>query len=70
MAGTLVTQEQVNLYMSYRKNPKYSQASSAAKAGFSERTARRIDKGEHENNRYVRQYRTRKTLLMVCLNSI
>lgn len=60
MAGTLITQEQVNLYMSYRKNPKYSQASSAAKAGFSERTARRIDKGEHESNRYVRKYRTRK----------
>ncbi|ORU93581.1 MAG: hypothetical protein A6F72_07205 [Cycloclasticus sp. symbiont of Poecilosclerida sp. N] len=34
MAGTLITPEQVNLYMSYRKNPKQSQASSAANAFF------------------------------------
>ena len=60
MAGTPITQQQVNLYMSYRKNPKHSQVSSAAKAGFSERTARRIDKGEHESHRSVRKYRTRE----------
>jgi len=39
MAGTLITQQQVNLYMSYRKNPKHSQVNAAAKASFSERTA-------------------------------
>jgi hypothetical protein len=53
MSGKPITQEQVNLYMSYQKNPKQSQASAAAKAGFSERTARRIDKGEHAINHAV-----------------
>jgi len=60
MPGKPITQEQVNLYMSYRKTPQQLQATSAAKAGFSERTARRIDKGEHEVKRGVRKYRTRK----------
>lgn len=60
MPGKPITQEQVNLYMSDRKNPQQLQATSAAKAGFSERTARRIDKGEHEVNREARKYRTRK----------
>jgi len=60
MSGKPITQEQVNLYMSYQNNPKQSQASAAAKAGFSERTARRIDKGEHKTMPLARQYRTRK----------
>lgn len=60
MSGKPITQEQVNLYMSYQKNPKQSQISASAKAGFSERTARRIDKGEHNITHSVRQYRTRK----------
>jgi len=60
MPGKPITQEQVNLYMSYRKNPKQLQATSAAKAGFSERSARRIDTGEHEVKQGVRKYRTRK----------
>jgi len=60
MPGKPITQEQVNLYMSYRKTPQQLQATSAAKAGFSERTARRIDKGEHEVKHGVRKYRTRK----------
>jgi len=46
--------------MPYRKTSQQLQATSAAKAGFSERTARRIDKGEHEVKRGVRKYRTRK----------
>ena len=60
MPGKPITQEQVNLYMSYRKTPQQLQATSAAKSGFSERTARRIDKGEHEVKHGVRKYRTRK----------
>jgi hypothetical protein len=59
MPGKPITQEQVNLYMSYQKNPKQTQASAAAKAGFSQRTARRIDNGEHKTTRSPRQYRTR-----------
>ena len=60
MSGKYITLEQVNLYMSYRKNSKHLQSTSAAKAGFSERTARRIDKGEHKTNLPARKYRTRK----------
>jgi len=60
MPGKSINQQQVNLYMSYRKNPKHSQVKAAAKAGFSESTARRIDKGEHQTNPKIRQYRTRK----------
>jgi hypothetical protein len=59
MSGKPITQEQVNLYMSYQNNSKQTQVSAAAKAGFSERTARRIDKGEHNITHSVRQYRTR-----------
>jgi len=46
--------------MSYRKNPKQTQISAAAKAGFSERSARRIDKNEHQSNHLPRNYSTRK----------
>jgi len=60
MPGKSITQQQVKLYMSYRKKPKQSQSTSAAKAGFSERTARRIDRGEHQTNSPSRAYRTRK----------
>ncbi len=38
----------------------HTQVSAAASAGFSERTARRIDKGEHQRCRAPRTYRTRK----------
>jgi len=44
--------------MSYRKNN--SQVKSAAKAGISERSARRIEKGEHEIKQQPRKYRTRQ----------
>ncbi len=60
MPGKPITNEQVNLYMTYRKKPKKSQITSAAKAGFSERTARRIDKNVHQTKPKIRQYRTRK----------
>jgi hypothetical protein len=60
MPGKPITKKQVKLYMSNRKNPKQSQVTSAAKAGFSERTARRIEKGEHQINHLPREYRTRK----------
>ncbi len=56
MPGKSTTQEQVKLYMSYRKNPKQSQISSAAKAGFSERTARRIDKNGSFENQVGKQF--------------
>jgi hypothetical protein len=46
--------------MSYRKNPKQTQISAAAKAGFSERSARRIDKDERRLNHLPRNYSTRK----------
>lgn len=58
MPGTSITQQQVKLYMSYRK--KQSQIKAAAKTGISERSARRIDKGEHKVQKLPRQYRTRK----------
>lgn len=57
MTGKTITQQQVNLYMSYRN--KYKQNVSAAKAGISERTARRIDKGDFSPNKDQRNYRTR-----------
>ena len=40
MSGKPITQQQVNLYMSYRKDHK--QTTAAAQAGMSERTAARI----------------------------
>lgn len=58
MPGTPINRQQVKLYMSYRKN--HSQIKSAAKAGISERSARRIEKGEHQTQHQPRQYRTRK----------
>jgi hypothetical protein len=46
--------------MSYRNQPQQSQASAAAKAGLSERSARRIESGEHKTHKPPRDYRTRK----------
>ena len=61
MSGKSITQEQVKLYMSHRKQANQTQASSAAKAGFSESSARRIDTGKHQSGTKVpRQYKTRK----------
>ena len=60
MPGKPINQLQVKLYMSYRNQPNQSQSSAAAKAGFSQRTARRIDSGKHNTAHPLRQYRTRK----------
>lgn len=60
MPGKPINQLQVKLYMSYRNQPNQSQSSAAAKAGFSQRTARRIDSGKHNTTHPLRQYRTRK----------
>jgi len=58
MSGKPITKQQVNLYMSYRKDHK--QTTAAAQAGMSERTARRIESGQHSTNKQPRHYRTRK----------
>jgi hypothetical protein len=60
MPGKSITQQQVKLYMSYRKKPKQTQQSASAKAGFSERTARRIESGKHTSHKQQRNYKTRK----------
>jgi len=59
MSGKPINQQQVKLYMSYRKQPNQTQLTAATKAGFSERTARRIDKGEHQTQHQPRNYKTR-----------
>lgn len=41
MSGSKITKQQVKRYMDFRK--KHTQAVSAAKAGISERSARRIE---------------------------
>jgi hypothetical protein len=46
--------------MSYRNQPQQSQASAAEKAGLSERSARRIESGEHKTHKPPRDYKTRK----------
>jgi len=58
MPGISITTQQVKLYMSYRK--KHTQVAASAKAGISERSARRIENGVHNSQRQPRQYRTRK----------
>lgn len=58
MSGKPITKQQVNLYMSYRKDNK--QTTAAAQAGMSERTARRIESGQHSTTKQPRTYRTRK----------
>lgn len=57
MTGKTITQQQVDLYMSYRNKNKQNVA--AAKAGISERSARRIDKNELLPGKARRNYRTR-----------
>jgi hypothetical protein len=58
MSGKTITNQQVNLYMTYRKDRK--QTTAAAQAGISERTARRIESGQHTTTKQPRVYRTRK----------
>jgi hypothetical protein len=60
MSGKPINQRQVKLFMSYRKEPNHTQLTAATKAGFSERTARRIEKGKHQTKRQPRNYTTRE----------
>lgn len=59
MSKRRITEQQVRLYMQYRKNK--TQVAAAAKAGISERSARRIEKQELQPQaRQPRTWRTRK----------
>ncbi|MFT6896836.1 MAG: hypothetical protein ACJA13_001240 [Paraglaciecola sp.] len=60
MSGKPITLQQVKLYMSHRNQPNQSQGKAAAKAGFSERSARRIETGQHQTQHQPRAYQTRK----------
>lgn len=64
MPGKHLSKRQVNLYMSNRKQANHTQIISAAKAGISERSARRIDSGKHQTTQGPRAYKTRKDPLM------
>lgn len=59
MPGKRITDEQVRLYMSFRKKGHHQQIS-AAKAGLSERSARRIDNGSRSTGHQERTWRTRQ----------
>ncbi len=60
MSGNRLISEQVKLYMEERKVGK-SQESAAAKAGMSERSGRRIEKGDLQaDSRSKRYWRTRR----------
>jgi len=58
MPGQKITQKQIGLYMTHRKKG-YSQAASAAKAGFCERSARNIEKRGGKAAQKKRRWRTR-----------
>ncbi len=59
MSGKPINSEQVKIYMKTRNAGK-TQATAAAKAGISERTGRRVEKGElHPGNKQKRYWRTR-----------
>lgn len=70
MSGKPINQQQVKFYMSYRKQSNQTQLTAATKAGFSERTARRIDKGEHQTKHQPRKYKTRKDPLKGLFESL
>jgi len=60
MSGKYITQQQVRLYMSHKKQGE-AQASASAKAGVSERTGRRIEAGQVKPwEKEGRLWRTRK----------
>ena len=60
MSGKPINEQQVRIYMSARKDGA-KQVTAAAKAGISERSGRRIEKGEIKPcNKPVRNWRTRK----------
>ena len=58
MPGQKITEQQVKLYMDNKKEN--TQAVAAAKAGFSERTARNIEKRNYEVAKSERYWQTRK----------
>ena len=68
MPGIRITDQQVTIYMKNRKLN--SQVIAAAKAGISERSARRIDKQGEHNPTNQRQWRTRKDPLDSIWDSI
>jgi hypothetical protein len=55
--GKHITDQQVRLYMTHRTNQ--SQNVAAAKAGFSERSARRIEQTEFQPSKNIHKGRTR-----------
>ena len=59
MPGKRITQHQESLYMSKRKQGQ-SQETAAAKAAISERSGRRIEKGERQSIPGERHWRTRE----------
>ncbi len=60
MSGKRITQQQVKLYMTHRKQGD-TQALASAKAGVSERTGRRVEVGEVAPGKDAgRPWRTRK----------
>ena len=59
MSGKRITQRQENLYMNTRQLGK-SQETAAAKAAISERSGRRIEKGERQSIPEERHWRTRE----------
>ena len=59
MPGKRITQHQESLYMSKRQQGK-SQETAAAKAAISERSGRRIEKGERHSVPGERHWRTRE----------
>ena len=66
MSGKAITEQQAKLYMEHRKAQ--LQTVAAAKAGISERSARRIDHNQH--NKRQRDWRTRKDPLEPIWESI
>jgi len=63
MAGKKITKQQVKLYMKHKEDENITQGICAAKSGFSERSARTIDKGLHHTQTLYepRSYKTRKS---------
>jgi len=63
MTGKYITQQQVKLYMKYRENKPLTQASCAAKSGFSVRSAHTIERGQHHTQKPKpqRTYKTRSS---------
>lgn len=63
MAGKYITDQQVKLYMKYRKDQNVTQETGAAKAGFSTRSAYVIEYGNHHTQKpkKSRGYKTRSS---------